>query len=590
MMLGCMHALLLATANTKGVGANTDVNSRTVLPVEILKSAGRGELQEVVKWLRKGRLADALCSVPNGDGQPSTFGLLHTAAANDLEMVKVLLKRGASVGLQSGLGVTALMDAAHYGHLPILLVLLQHSANPDLQSNDGSTALMCAAYGGQDACVQALLRAKANTELLDDRSFTALQCAEVGGHTAIAKLIQQHAAPLQPATAVVPEAEQAEQAEQAARADAAMEELLAEEAAEQAKAHAPSKKSKKKKKAGRAAAASDESSEVPPPAAPAPPPAVAPKPAASAAERVEAALRAAIAGGGLSALEAALAAAPREVREGGVGVEARAQCHKLLGAQQEAERKAKQEAAAEAARPEAAKQVQEVAAREAMRVAAASKARGMAVAAAVALVAATEAAAAAEAEADTLERATADGGEGGGSGAAGSRSEASEAVVPDQYVCSITAEIMTDPVCTVRAFHCPRGLFCISHTLLSRPHHPIFCGLPSLSRQADGHTYERSAIELWLETHDTSPATGVELQSKQLNPNHSLRSLIQDSSTSRAHSATNEIPIVRRSSGAQEVCGAAGAAGGGEACFGAQCLERARPCVRCLRGGRSCGA
>ena len=46
--------------------------------------------------------------------------------------------------------------------------------------------------------------------------------------------------------------------------------------------------------------------------------------------------------------------------------------------------------------------------------------------------------------------------------------------------------------------------------------------------QIDGHTYERSAIEQWLETHNTSPATGLELVSKQLIPNHSLRSLIQE--------------------------------------------------------------
>ena len=44
----------------------------------------------------------------------------------------------------------------------------------------------------------------------------------------------------------------------------------------------------------------------------------------------------------------------------------------------------------------------------------------------------------------------------------------------------------------------------------------------------DGHTYERSAIEQWLETHNTSPATGLELDSKQLIPNHSLRSLIRE--------------------------------------------------------------
>ena len=46
--------------------------------------------------------------------------------------------------------------------------------------------------------------------------------------------------------------------------------------------------------------------------------------------------------------------------------------------------------------------------------------------------------------------------------------------------------------------------------------------------QIDGHTYERSAIEQWLETHNTSPATGLELDSKQLIPCHRLRSLIRE--------------------------------------------------------------
>jgi serine/threonine-protein phosphatase 6 regulatory ankyrin repeat subunit B len=513
------------------------------LPLEIFQSAERGELQKVVKWLRKGGRVDALRSILTSADTGSTIILLHAAAAKGhLEMARMLLKRGASVDLPSKLGWTALMHAAAKGHLSILLVLLQHSANPDLQTNSGVTALMMAgAYAnGHESCVKALLRAKANTELLDKDGDTALQWAEARGHTATAELIRQHAprfpclgvslcavfslawpwvvlgvmalvafsrtlmarlgqhraaarqrrphrparhakaqgrttksepirqrpAPPQPAAAVAPHTTHAARA---ARADAEMEKLLAEEVAEQAKAQAPSKKSKKKKKAGRAAAAAEEPSKAPHAAASAPPPAAAPKPAAS-----EAALRVAIAGGGLSALEAALAAAPRGVREGRVGTEAWAMCDRLLKAQQEAEREAKQGAAAEAARLAAA-----------VRAVAASKAREEAVTAA-------EAAAAAAAKADTLERAMADGGEGSSSGAAGP-SMASEAVeVPDDYICPITAEIMTDPVSTV-----------------------------------DGFTYEREAITEWLRTKDTSPVTGTTLESKTLIPNLSLRSMIR---------------------------------------------------------------
>ena len=63
--------------------------------------------------------------------------------------------------------------------------------------------------------------------------------------------------------------------------------------------------------------------------------------------------------------------------------------------------------------------------------------------------AAAAAAAAAAAKIEALDRAIASGGGGGGSGAAGP-SKASVVAVPDQYICSITAEIMTDPVYTVR--------------------------------------------------------------------------------------------------------------------------------------------
>ena len=120
------------------------------LPFEIHRFAQRGELQKVVKWLRKGGPIDALRSATTEGGKTSTETLLHAAAANDhLELVRVLLKRGASVDLQSVLGCTALMVAAYYGHPSTVRILLQHSADPDLQSVSGQTTLMHAAEQGQ---------------------------------------------------------------------------------------------------------------------------------------------------------------------------------------------------------------------------------------------------------------------------------------------------------------------------------------------------------------------------------------------------------------------------------------------------------
>ena len=97
MLLGCMHALLLATAGTElevngrpalQHASEPAVSSAASLPIKIYELAGRGELRKVVEWLRKGGAVDALGSTNTTDGRVSTFGLLHAAAAyGHLEMV-----------------------------------------------------------------------------------------------------------------------------------------------------------------------------------------------------------------------------------------------------------------------------------------------------------------------------------------------------------------------------------------------------------------------------------------------------------------------------------------------------------------------
>ena len=43
---------------------------------------------------------------------------------------------------------------------------------------------------------------------------------------------------------------------------------------------------------------------------------------------------------------------------------------------------------------------------------------------------------------------------------------------------------------------------------------------------ADGHSYERSAIEAWLQHHNTSPLTNLQLPHKHLVPNRAIKSAI----------------------------------------------------------------
>ena len=64
--------------------------------------------------------------------------------------------------------------------------------------------------------------------------------------------------------------------------------------------------------------------------------------------------------------------------------------------------------------------------------------------------------------------------------------------IPESFKCALSQDIMRDPVCT-----------------------------------ADGFTYEREAISEWLCTRDTSPLTGVRLESKKMIPNIILRRIIR---------------------------------------------------------------
>ena len=64
---------------------------------------------------------------------------------------------------------------------------------------------------------------------------------------------------------------------------------------------------------------------------------------------------------------------------------------------------------------------------------------------------------------------------------------------PADFICPITTEVMSDPVMA-----------------------------------ADGHAYERTAIERGLATKPTSPMTGDELGNTGLFPNHILRRMIRE--------------------------------------------------------------
>ena len=101
-------------------------------------------------------------------------------------------------------------------------------------------------------------------------------------------------------------------------------------------------------------------------------------------------------------------------------------------------------------------------------------------------------------------RARRDGGNGGGGGGGGGGGSAAAACSKNAKRRRVTEEARTD------CFTCS-----ISQEKMLDP---VIC--------ADGHTYERSQIELWLQTNNTSPKTNLPLQNKTLIPNLALKAAI----------------------------------------------------------------
>ena len=132
------------------------MSSPASLPKEITLSAQRGELQKVVKWLRKGGLVDALGSATTRGGRPTTDTLLLAATVHgQLEIVRELLKRGASVDLPTSFGRTALtrcrrcgrctcsIHAARSGRLPDVVTDHMRSRQSDRHETNSTVVTEC---------------------------------------------------------------------------------------------------------------------------------------------------------------------------------------------------------------------------------------------------------------------------------------------------------------------------------------------------------------------------------------------------------------------------------------------------------------
>ena len=178
--------------------------------IEIARLIGAGEkpnIQDsksrtplhVAAFLRKYDAARALLKAganPNALDIERYDIVTIAAVANDAEMLKIALASGASArNVTSRYDGTALIAAAHLGHVEIVRLLIAAKAPLNHVNNLGWTALMEAIVlgnGGANhtATVKALIEAGADVNIADRNKVTPLQHARTRGYVEMARMLE----------------------------------------------------------------------------------------------------------------------------------------------------------------------------------------------------------------------------------------------------------------------------------------------------------------------------------------------------------------------------------------------------------------
>ncbi len=161
-----------------------DSNGRTPLHV----AAFAGQREAIKALVRRGADLNLL-------DKDRYDGVTIAAVANDEETLRVLLAQGASAKLVTSLyDGTALIAAAHLGHVGVVKQLIAAGAPLDLVNNLHWTAAIEAVVLGDGGMrhqqtLRALIDAGANLQLTDRQGNTPLQLAKSRGYTEMVQML-----------------------------------------------------------------------------------------------------------------------------------------------------------------------------------------------------------------------------------------------------------------------------------------------------------------------------------------------------------------------------------------------------------------
>uniref|UniRef100_A0A1A8HZX3 non-specific serine/threonine protein kinase n=3 Tax=Nothobranchius TaxID=28779 RepID=A0A1A8HZX3_NOTKU len=125
---------------------------------------------------------------PNKHGTPP---LLIAAGCGNVQIIEVLMRKGADIQANDKTGANAVYHAARHGHVDTLRFLHDNRCPLDVQDKCGETALHVAARYGNVDVVSYLCSIRSNPNLTDLEKETPLHCAAWHGYSAVARALCQ---------------------------------------------------------------------------------------------------------------------------------------------------------------------------------------------------------------------------------------------------------------------------------------------------------------------------------------------------------------------------------------------------------------
>jgi len=137
----------------------------------VFSYAGDSNLEIVKLMVERGASID--------EATPAGTTAFHMACREDkLDIAQYLLNKGANINTTNTGGITPLMDAAALGNMPVVEFLVKHGAKLNIQSAAKDTALHWGVFRDRQNVVQYLVEQGADTELRNIGNKTAFETAQ----------------------------------------------------------------------------------------------------------------------------------------------------------------------------------------------------------------------------------------------------------------------------------------------------------------------------------------------------------------------------------------------------------------------------